>query len=285
MEFLRHLLLALVIFAGGFALAATADRTTVVSNVYFFIGAVGAQVWLFVAAIRLRARHLPRFDMIVASELIIALGILALICGIFISVAFALHHTEQLRGFSIEALQPLLMPFAEGLLAAGFAPVFATVLRQIEVLKYGGAKGDESTPEAELEAELNSLKDKIREVTVTLDNFITAYKRSQTMFEKSATSFNKSADTYEAVAGKLQGALGRLGDVATAKSDQLSAGLDAVNKELSAYEERLAQSSRQMSGLTDETRRFQAAANEGATLLGGLRTIIESVERFIRPDR
>jgi hypothetical protein len=96
MEFLRHLLVALAIFAVGFGLAATADRTSTLSHVYFFIGALGAQIWLFVAAIRLRAQHLPRFDMIVASELIIALGILALICGIFISVVFALQHTEQL---------------------------------------------------------------------------------------------------------------------------------------------------------------------------------------------
>lgn len=286
MEFLRHLVFALAIFITSAILAAAGTGTTDGAYGYFFLfGAIGAQVWLAVAALRLRARHVPRFDMIVASELIIALGILALITGIFSSVMFALQHTENVRELSFETLRPLLTPFAEGLLAAGFAPVLATVLRQIEVLKYGVAHDEETTPEADLKAELDSLKSKLREVATVLENFASAYKRSQTMFEKSATSFNKSADRYETAAGKIEAAIGRLEHVVTTKGEQLSVGFDAVNRELSAYGIELAQSSQQMSSLTNETRRFQAAAKEGATLLDGLQTVIESVERFIRPDR
>lgn len=286
MEFLRHLLIAIVIFIAGSIIAFTGMTTQGATHGYFFLfGALGAQIWLAVAALRLRAKNLPGFDMVVASELIIALGIMALISGIFTSIMFALQSNNRVHEFSFEKLRPLLTPFAEGLLAAGFAPLLATVLRQIEVLKYGPTKGEETTPEAAIEAELESLKSKIRDVTSTLENFISAYKRSQTMFEKSATSFNKSADRYEAAAGKLEGAIGRLEHIATTKGEELGAGLGAVNRELSAYGKELAQSSRQMSSLTDETRRFQAAANEGATLLSGLRSVIESVERFIRPDR
>jgi exonuclease VII small subunit len=283
MAFLRHLLFALLIFLLGSILSASTDRTGAVGNIYFIVGALAAQIWLFVAAIRLRSRQVLRFDMIVASELIIALGILSLIVGIVISVWFALRGTP--RDFTFEGLRPLLAPFAEGLLAAGVAPVLATVLRQIEVLKYGGSKDDDSTPEAELEAELEALKDRFREVTVTLNNFVAACERSQATFEKSATSFNSSADTYEGAAATIQRALGHLGDVATTESGRLRAGLEAISKALNAYEEGLAQAARGMNGLTDETRRFQVAAKEGATLLEGLRTVIESVERFIRPDR
>ena len=60
--------------------------------------------------------------------------------------------------------------------------------------------------------------------------------------------------------------------------------MKAVNQELDACEKKLAQTTLQLSGLTEETSRFQEAASEGATLLGGLHSIIESVERFIRPD-
>jgi len=217
--------------------------------------------------------------MLVASELIIALGVFSLIIGIFIAVVFALQGTRDLQGFNLEAMRPFLLPFAEGLFAAGLAPLLAAALRQIEVVKYGSSDDSASTPEDELEG----LKEKFRELTAALNNFIATCERSQTTFERSATTFNRSTDTYETAAAAIQGALGQLGEIATSESRRVAVGLDKVSEKLGAYEERLSQSSREMSGLTEETRRFKAAAGEGTTLLAELHKIIESGERFIRP--
>ena len=100
MRFLFHLPIALLIFGIGIALTTTASDSSDNTHYYFLSGAVGAQVWLAVAAIRLRSKRLPRFDMIVASELIIALGILSLICGIIVSVVFTSQNIDTTHGIS-----------------------------------------------------------------------------------------------------------------------------------------------------------------------------------------
>lgn len=281
MAFITQLAIAIAILLLGCLLIATSDRASLAGDFYFLVGTIGAQVWLFTSAIRLRSKRLPRFDMLVASELIIALGILSLILGIINSVVFAFQGGDRFASFSKEALQPLLTPFAVGLLAAGVAPVLATLLRQLEVLKYADGKDEDSTSEAEFE----SLKTGSRDAAVVLGNFTAACELSRSTFEKTATSFNKSADTYDAAAAKIQAALGHLADVTAAGSDRVAAGLEAMTNNLANYEKKLAHSAREMSSLAEATGRFRTAAEEGATLLTGLQKVIESVERFIRPHR
>lgn len=281
MPFLIHLSIAIVILVIGLLMKALSPAGSVGGDVYFLLGTLGAQLWLFIAAIQLRAKDLPRFDMLVAAELIIALGILSLILGIISAVFFAFHDVAVNAGFTPEVLRPLLSPFAVGLFAAGVAPVLATTLRQIEVLKYSGAKEGESTPETELEG----LRAGIREATVVLGNFTAACQRSQAVFEKSATSFNKSAATYEAATVRIETALRHLADVAGAEAGRVAASLEAMTKNISIYEKKVALAAHEMGTLTDATVRFRTAAEEGATLVGGLQKVIDSVERFIHPDR
>lgn len=280
MVFLNHLFVAFLILGSGIFLKVFSPTNLIGGDISFLVGTIGAQIWLFVWAIKLRARGVARFDMLVASELIIAFGVLSLILGIFISIAFAFGTSNQSADLTIENLRPLLMPFAGGLFAAGIAPVLATVLRQLEVLKYGGGKDSGG---GTVEDDLDHVKEKFREVTSVLNTFITACERSQATFEKSATSFNKSADAYERGAEKALVALDRLGNAATSESDRLTKGLVSIADELGKYQEKLAHSSREMASLTVEVRGFHEATHEGTTLLNGLNRLIESVERFIRP--
>ena len=285
MRFLYHALIAILIFGAGIALTLASTDPTDESHYYFLAGSLGAEFWLAFAAIYLRAKRLPRFDMIVASESIIAFGIFALICGVVIAATFTLQRVDLTHGLSLDVLEPLLTPFAEGLIAAGVAPLLATMLRHIEVLRYGDEGDDEATPQAALEAELQNLRNEVRAATASLHELVSASERSQAMFERSATSLGKSTDAYEAGVARTQAALDHLGDVVKTAGKGFETRLDAVSEHLEAHEKQLSRSAREMDGLTEATRRFKAAAEEGATLLNGLRAVMESVERFIRPDR
>lgn len=285
MAFLKHLLIAIAILVVGAVLhvtsaPASSNTSAWLRELYFLFGAIGAQMWLFTSAISLRHRRLPRFDMLVASELIVALGVLSLIIGIFIAIVFALRGTEHLQQFTFDSMRPFLMPFADGLFAAGFAPILAATLRQIEVLKYGIDGDDESSKD-----ELESLNARIREVSAALNNLVSACERGQMIFEKAALTFNKSVDVYESAAADIQSSLRTLGDAATSQSGRLTNGFDAVGNSLGPFEKSLAQSLRAVDGLTEATHRYKGATEEGVTLLEGLRKLIASVERFIRPDR
>ena len=285
MNFLYHLLIAIVIFGVGIALATSSGDPSDESHYYFQTGAVGAQVWLAVAAIRLRSKRLANFDMIVASELIIALGILALICGIIIAVIFTSQSIDISRGLSFDTLRPLLTPFAEGLFAAGFAPVLATLLRQIEVLKYGAEQEDAATPEDSVRAELRALRSEVQSTTEGFRNFAAACEQSRAVFEKSAASLDKSAEICEAGVARIQAAFDTLGKGVDAAGDRFETGLGRITERLEDHESQLSRATREMNELAEATQRFKAASEEGATLINGLRSLMESVERFIHPDR
>jgi len=285
MSFLYHLLIAILIFGAGIALATNSGDPSDESHYYFLAGAVGAQVWLAVAAISLRSKRLANFDMIVASELIIALGILALICGIIIAVIFTSQSIDISRGLSFETLRPLLTPFAEGLFAAGFAPVLATLLRQIEVLKYGVEHEDAAASKDAVHAELQTLRNEVHATTESFKNLAAACERSQAIFENSAASLDSSTDACTAGMAKIQTALGDLGSVVEAAGDGFQSGIGNITARLKDHESQLSRSTQEMNELAEATRRFKAATEEGTTLLNGLRAVIDSVERFVHPDR
>jgi hypothetical protein len=285
MHFLYHSLIAIVIFGAGIVLTLSSDDPANVDRHYFLAGALGAEAWLAIAAVYLRDKELPRFDMVVASESIIAFGIFALICGVVIAAVFTLPRIDLARGFSLEALRLLLTPFAEGLIAAGFAPLLATVLRHIEVLKYGAATDDAVAPEVEMKVELENLRKEALAATKSFNDLIAACERSRAIFERSATSLNKSTDAYEAGVEKIQAALGRFGEVIKEECSTIETSLGTLNARLEDNENQLSRSTQEMIDLTEATRRFKAAAEEGTTLVEGLRSVVESIERFIHPDR
>jgi hypothetical protein len=216
--------------------------------------------------------------MLVASELIIALGVLCLIIGIFIAIAFAITDTQQPAQLSLEGLRPFLMPFAEGLFAAGLAPVLAATLRQIEVLKY--ADDADGAPKDDL----GHMRDKIHDLTEVINSFISACERSQTTFEKGAMVFNRSTDLYESAAKRVEAALGGLADSAVAQGRRFDSSFTTLSDGLSGFDKALAQSTHEVDGLREATRRHTAATEEGTLLLEGLRKLIASVQRFIHPD-
>jgi hypothetical protein len=323
MIFILHIAIALTLVVAGAAASVFHWAAPELDKFSFLIGAVTAQFWLFGWALILRARRVPRFDMVVASELLIALGIFSLITGIVISGVAALHDVYRLAASPWRLLQTVLVPFGEGLFASGLAPLLASMLRQIEVLRYGSddsARGDD-------EPDLPGLADRVKEAIKALDDFAAAWNRSQVILEGASATLMTSASTYARASQQVDEALtGLAGDIAKSSArgaggidkalsglseeiktsgtrvarelgstgDSLNESLDRVTREVDGILDRTGTrfsdlngktdvTARALEDLTTKTRAFSNAATEGTTLLTGLQKLVESITNFIRP--
>jgi hypothetical protein len=189
--------------------------------------------------------------MTVAAETLVALGVFSLITGIVLAVVVSPQVNITLGNSTLRDFEPLLIPFGEGLLASAAAPLLATILRQIEVLKYGGvASGDA------LSTELESLAEAADDAKRALANVATqARSMSAELSEMAAGS--------KAVAGGLKVAAGQIGDATTLVTGALQAAArsighagDEVPAALSGAAEAIAASRSQV------TETFQQAAKE-----------------------
>ena len=228
-----------------------------------FIVAMGLLVW---NAIRLAQSH-PRLNLTIAAESVVALGIFSLI----ISIAVALFFMKDLasKQFSFEEVGRISVPFVEGLFAAAVAPIVAVLLRHFEVSYIATESGETGMTEAAHEAtglakELQDAAGMIagfnRELSATKGAFDSAFKSA-------IASAGSLAAALETEAGRIRFALQRVQAEATALSDASEKSRSAV----SAF-------GTGMSALS-------GSANEARELLDALGKLIESVERYIRPDR
>lgn len=323
MIFIIHVAIALSLVLAGAFLSSFHWATPEFTRWSFLIGAVTGQFWLFSWALILRTRRVPRFDMVVASELLITLGIFSLITGIIISGIAALRDVNGLTGSPLRLLRTVLVPFGEGLFASGLAPLLASMLRQIEVLRYGA---DDSARSAD-EPDLPGLADKVREAIKALDDFASAWNRSEVVLKGASATLMASANTYASAAQQIDKTLtsftvgitatgarmaseidkaltGIANGIETSGTrvareldntgkglndslDRATKGvngiLDRAGKGLSDLNGETNATGKALEDLTVKTRAFSNAAMDGATLLAGLQKLIESVTNFIRP--
>jgi hypothetical protein len=139
LNFITHAGIAIAIILIGGLVSSTAafdPADSVLTRLTFGIAALAAQIELFSAALYLRSRSAPRFDMTVAAETLVALGVFSLIVGIVLAAIAMPGLNISAGAVTLADFKPLVISFAEGLLASALAPVLATLLRQIEVLKY-----------------------------------------------------------------------------------------------------------------------------------------------------
>jgi hypothetical protein len=270
MTFISHIGVAFALIVAGAIVAIDPSSSPEAAKGSFFVGTVSAQIWIFCAALVLRARRTPRFDMVVAAELLIAMGVFSLITGIVISGIGVLRDFSRFAGSPFQILQVVVVPFGEGLFASGLAPLLASVLRQIEVLRYGLDDGRRDGDEPDLPG----LAVKIREATASLDSFSAAWKRCETMLDGAGATLKAAADTYAQAAQRVDKALsGLAGDIEK-----------AAGASLNDFNSRTKATTKSLEDMTVKTKAFSDATVEGTTLLTGLQNLIESVTNFVRPD-
>jgi hypothetical protein len=227
-------------------------------------------VFLIYLAIKLASTR-PRLNLTLAAETLVALGIFSLI----ISIAVVLLNVSEFmteiasRDLSIEDMRRFAWPFGEGLAAAAIAPFVATLLRHVEsnvsTVESGEAGMATAAREAEtLAAELKATTGNIQSINIELVG-------TKDAFEKALSSAVKATGTLSATlqteAERLKVALQRVQAEATGLADASQKSRVAVG-ELGT-------------GLSE----LNASTKDARELLDALGKLIESVERYITPDR
>lgn len=238
-------------------------------------GSVGGLLWLTRAAFVLRRRSAERFDMVVAAEAIIAFGIFSLVLGLVISLNYATAAAIELDALTLATLRPLTIPFLEGLSAAAVAPALATILRQYDALAsseegevYGGS------PVAGGSGFFKRLEQLDERLSSAVDGA-----------ERLALACESGAERVESAVAVLAEATSGLGEEIKAEGERFAAAAASGEGELRSLAQSVAESRTALASLAEETRGLKAAAAEGTTLLNGLARLIDSVERFVKPDR
>jgi uncharacterized protein YhaN len=309
-NFLVHIAIALLLLAGGALFRFVVPWGGAWTGEYAFLaGTFGAQFWLFIAAIGLRSRDIPGFDMLVAAEIIIAMGVFSLILGLGTAVFLAVESSAQITTFELSAMGPFLLPFGEGLLAAGLAPLLASVLRQIEVLNYSNKERD---PGADLHDDLAQLSTTVRTASKSVGALIAKVDESTSTFEQSTDAFNAGAETFKKATSRYENVVGRIAQATETHTDKVEATIAQHVEQIKALTEDFAskinaadasvraslQKTSDAAGglstkfdeaggktreLTDEIDRLKKEIRQTTPLLDGLQKLIESVNRFIRP--
>ena len=241
----------------------------------YAVGSVGGLIWLTITAFSLRRRGEGAFDMVVAAEAIIAFGIFSLVLGLVMSLNFATQAAPALDELSLETLRPLTIPFLEGLCAAAVAPALATILRQYDALS---GTEEEAVMAGSPVAGGSGFFQRLEALEQGMTRAVEGAERLATVCESGAAK-------VETALGKLSESTDGLGDSIKSETERLAGAAKGGAVGLQELTAKAGESKTALEALTTETQAFKEAAAESTTLLTGLADLIESVERFVKPDR
>jgi methyl-accepting chemotaxis protein len=227
-------------------------------------------VALFILALKL-ATVRPRLNLTVAAETIVALGIFSLVISITLGIygVLTLSSPQMFASdISLEDVRRFVLPFLEGLSTAAVAPLVATFLRNFEASFSFHETGEAGMTEtvlaaSELAKQLERASANFTKLNEELDR---NSDRLQSATASAATGANRLGEVFQTEANRLGHALQRVQAEVTGLSDATERGRGAVSNLTSG-----------MSGLSD-------SAKDARDLLNALGSLIESVERFVRPE-
>ena len=277
-RFIFHMLLVFCLICGAAGLKTAAlwglvDLPWATGWIYA-AGSVGGLLWLTRAAFSLRKHSSERFDMVVASEAIIAFGIFSLVLGLVISLNYATRVAIDLRDLSLDTLRPLIVPFLEGLCAAAVAPALATILRQYDAL----SQAEEGETVGGLPVAGGSgFFQRLEQLEERLGRAVDGAERLTLACEA-------GAERVEAAVATLSEATEGLGQQIATENERFAKAAASGGGALEDLAETVERSRGAIASLSEETKTLKEAASEGTTLLNGLARLVESVERFVKPD-
>jgi hypothetical protein len=326
LSFIAHAVIAIaIVLIGGLvsSKAAGDPEASIAMRFSFAIATLSAQIELFFAALWLRSRSATRFDMTVAAETLVALGVFSLIAGIVLAViATPSLHVTSSNG-TLPDFEPLLIPFAEGLLASAAAPLLATLLRQIEVLKYaphseGGSSGDQlsrlkrdadsvatALSQLKIEAEAatknvksfakaaKSIVDSLNDVAGSIKDVKGMVPSSLSFVTREITNAGPGVTAaFDAAAGNIRTSSGRVSDAFETTANNIgtsggrvSAAFAATSSALGDFTTNVASSTKTTKTMAEEFEKLSKDAQATAGILKRLHQLIESVTNFVRPDK
>jgi hypothetical protein len=326
LNFLIHFgIAAAIIAAGGFVsgVAAFDPAATPLTRGAFGIAAILAQLELFAAALYLRSKSVARFDMTVAAETLVALGVFSLIGGIVLAALSTPKLNITAGSIKLDDFTPLLISFGEGLLASATAPLAATFLRQYEVLKYAphSESGTSGEPLEHLRREADTVAKALSQLRIEtekatnhtasfassaksildgLNELAADIKRAKDVVPTALSSisreignagpgvtaaFNTAADNVRAGTGRLSEAFGTAAGNISTEGGRVSDALSATGFSLGNLTAKVASSAESVRKMTDEFNRLGRDADAATGILTELQKLIDRVTNFLRPDK
>ncbi|WP_428662186.1 hypothetical protein [Reyranella sp.] len=218
-------------------------------------------------------------DAHVASDAIITCGIASLILHVAIAGNYVDAELARNKGFSESIVRQVARVFAEGLACAAAAPVIAMVLRFVEARK-------SSITEAEAPLDTSQALGELAQRAAGMARSMTAL----------STAIDASAEGYEDAATRVAASLEALATGIDGRSNLIVEQLAELEVRIRALNDSVARSSEELDeigtaplvehlqSLGDQIDDFSGKLQAGGVLLNGLRDLIGSVDRFIRPN-
>jgi methyl-accepting chemotaxis protein len=234
-------------------------------------GAFGTSiVVLFYVAIKL-ANERPRLNLTLAAETLVALGIFALIISISVVLLGVSDFMTEIasRDLSVEDMRRFAWPFVEGLAAAAIAPFVATLLRHIEANISTVESGDAGLAEAAREAA--ALADELKLATSNFKNVNAMLAGTK--------------DAFETTLGSAIKAINTLSSTLQTESERMKISVQRVQAEATGLADASERSRVVVTELASGLSQLGLSSKEARELLDALGKLIESVERYINPDR
>jgi hypothetical protein len=213
----------------------------------------------------------PRLNLTLAAETLVALGIFSLI----ISISVVLLSVSDLvtiigtRDLSIEDMRRFAWPFGEGLAAAAIAPFVATLLRHVEANLSAVESGEAGMAEA------------AREATVLANELKLAVENMKEI----NTELTGTKGVFEAALESAVKATRVLSSALHSEAERLKIALQRVQAEATGLADASQKSRLAAAELGSHLSELSSSSKDARELLDALGKLIESVERYIRPDR
>jgi uncharacterized protein YoxC len=313
--------IVVILFAGLISIMAGENN---ILRYTFGLAAVATQLGLFASAWHFRSKSLPRFDLTIAAETLVALGVFSLISGIVLAI-FATRGSvdDILQGrISSSDLDLLLTSFGEGLLASAVAPVLATILRQIEMLKYAphpsSASGDpldvlrsdadkvaKALSQLRIETEaatkhtasftkaarsildsLNALSSDISNARGVVPTALTSVSLEiGSAGQGVAAAFKTAADDVRSGGGRVSAALETAAGNIDVEGGRVSKALATTGSSLGDFTNGVVSGAETMKKMTNELDSLGKEAGAATALLTRLQQLIDRVTDFVRAER
>jgi hypothetical protein len=190
-------------------------------------------------------------------------------CGSVVLLSVSEFMTEIAgRDLTIEDMRRFAWPFGEGLAAAAIAPFVATLLRHIEANPSTVDSGDAGIADAAREAA--TLAEELRLATINLNNI--------------NAELDAAPDSFERAFGNAVRATNRLSEALQTETERLRMALQRVQAEATGLAEATETSRVVVIELGNDLSGLRSSSKDARELLDALSKLIESVERYIRPD-
>jgi hypothetical protein len=238
-------------------------------------GAIAATFILSVAVLLFFALKLsstrPRLNLTLAAETLVALGIFTLIISIMVVLLSVSEFMIEIAGrdLTLDDMRRFAWPFAEGLGAAAIAPFIATLLRHIEANQASIGTGEATMVDAARDAA----------------NLAEALRVATANFRTMNIELTSNTDALEtALAGAVKATTG-LATMLQTESERLRVSFQRMQGEATGFGNAIEGSRVAAAGLATDLSALKGSSKEATELLDALGKLIDSVERYVRPDR